>query len=314
MNDVTLKPGLNALEHDAPPSTQRLEPNEIPSGEPLKFDIVNPLGIRLLKAGTVLPSPEARDFLLAHFKPSRLIPVPDKISSEDQPPGDAPVVPPSSPAPLVLDDMNIKTGALLRIRMAAQTGYGVLNSLVIGFAPNRSLFVTPPHATHQIDPVTLLFGERIDVLFMNRRTVYDFVCTVDAVCRQPFDFLVLSPPSNIRQLRARNDTRMRTVLPILFRNDANTGADSPFTGLGLLRDLSAGGLSMAASGPVAAEGEKIRVAFEIVAAGIDVKVDTVVVIRNIRHNVERSPWVMHGMEFQDLDTATQLALRYLAVE
>jgi len=71
---------------------------------------------------------------------------------------------------------------------------------------------------------------------------------------------------------------------------------------------------MAASGPVAAEGEKIRVAFEIVAAGIDVKVDTVVVIRNIRHNVERSPWVMHGMEFQDLDTATQLALRYLAVE
>jgi len=297
MNDVTLKPGLNALEHDAPPSTQRLEPNEIPSGEPLKFDIVNPLGIRLLKAGTVLPSPEARDFLLAHFKPSRLIPVPDKISSEDQPPGDAPVVPPSSPAPLVLDDMNIKTGALLRIRMAAQTGYGVLNSLVIGFAPNRSLFVTPPHATHQIDPVTLLFGERID-----------------AVCRQPFDFLVLSPPSNIRQLRARNDTRMRTVLPILFRNDANTGADSPFTGLGLLRDLSAGGLSMAASGPVAAEGEKIRVAFEIVAAGIDVKVDTVVVIRNIRHNVERSPWVMHGMEFQDLDTATQLALRYLAVE
>ena len=67
-------------------------------------------------------------------------------------------------------------------------------------------------------------------------------------------------------------------------------------------------------GQIAAEGENIRVAFQIVAAGIEVDIDTVAVIRNIRQNVERSPWVMHGLEFQKLDTATQLALRYLAIE
>lgn len=313
MNDVT----LNAdSEPGAPSPTQRLEPADVPSGEPLQFDIVSPLGIRLLKAGTVLPSTEARDFLLAHFKPCRLVPSAAEAPLEDDERGQEtkPAPPSSTPAPFSLDDMNIKTGALLRIRMPAQTGYGVLNSLVIGFAPNRALFVTPPHAGNQIEPIKLLFGERIDVLYMNRRTVFDFVCTVDAVCKLPFDFLVLSPPSNIRRLRARHDTRMRTVLPILFRHDANTSMDSPFTGLGLLRDLSAGGLSMAASAPIAAEGEKIRVAFQIVAAGIEVDIDTVVVIRNIRQNVERSPWVMHGMEFQDLDIATQLALKYLAIE
>jgi len=313
MNDVTLNPELNTSEHETPPPTKRLEPDELPSGEPLKFDIVSPLGIRLLKAGTVLPSPEARDFLLAHFKPCRLAPASVEAAAEDEA-SNTPAAPPSPPAALTLDDMHIKTGALLRIRMPAQTGYGVLNSLVIGFAPNRALFVTPPHAAQQVEPVSLLFGERIGVLFMNRRTVFDFVCTVDAVCKLPFDFLVLSPPSNIRRLRARHDTRMRTVLPILFRNDSNTSSDSPFTGIGLLRDLNAGGLSMAASAPIAAEGENIRVAFQIVAAGIEVDIDTVAVIRNIRQNVERSPWVMHGLEFQKLDTATQLALRYLAIE
>jgi len=310
MNDVTLNP--EADEHEARPPTLRLEPADLHRGEPLKFDIVNPQGTRLLKAGTVLPNAAACDFLMAHFKPCRLASTSVEAPPEDDSTGEAAA--PNVPAAPTLDDMHIKTGALLRIRMPAQTGYGVLNSLVIGFAPNRSLFVTPPHAGHQVEPVKLLFGERIDVLFMNRRAVFDFVCTVDAVCKLPFDFLVLSPPSNIRRLRARHDTRMRTVLPIMFRNDANTSSDSPLTGMGLLRDLSAGGLSVAASAPIAAEGDNVRVSFQVVSEGIEINIDTVVVIRNIRQNVDRSPWVMHGMEFQKLDTATQLALRYLASE
>jgi len=314
MNDVTLNPELDDYEHEARPPTLRLEPADVRSGEPLKFDIVNPQGVRLLKAGTMLPNAAAVDFLLAHFKPCRLAPVTVEAPSEDEMEGGTPAAASGAQAAPTLDDMHIKTGALLRIRMPAQTGYGVLNSLVIGFAPNRALFVTPPHAGHQVEAVTLLFGERIDVLFMNRRAVFDFVCTVDAVCKLPFDFLVLSPPSNIRRLRTRHDTRMRTVLPIMFRNDANTSSDSPFTGMGLLRDLSAGGLSVAASAPIAAEGEKVRVSFQVVAAGLEINIDTVVVIRNIRQNVDRSPWVMHGMEFQKLDTSSQLALRYLASE
>jgi c-di-GMP-binding flagellar brake protein YcgR len=210
--------------------------------------------------------------------------------------------------------MKIKTGAALRIRMPAQTGYGVLNSVVIGFAPNRALFVTPPHAANQIEPVSLLFGERIDVLYVNRRAVFDFVCTVDAVCKRPFDFLVLSPPSNIRRLRARQSTRMPIALPILYRSDADTSPTSPFTGLGLLRDLSAGGLSVAASTPIAAEGEKIRVGFQISALGINVDIDTIAIVRNTRQKTDRSPWVIHGLEFDQLDLTTNIALRCLAME
>lgn len=310
MNDVKLNP--DSLSPDQPASsTQRLEPDEVPYGEPLKFDIVDPAGVRLLKAGTVLPSLEARAFLLAHFKPCRLV-------SIELPQASAQAVPleaaPSAAAHITLAEMNIKTGATLRIRMPAQTGYGVLNSQVIGFAPNQALFVTPPHAAHQIEPVSLLFGERIDVLYMNRRSVFDFVCTVDAVCKRPFDFLVLSAPSNIRRLRARQNTRMRTLQPILYRHDADTGANSPFMGLGLLRDLSAGGFSMVASTPIAAEREQIRVAFQIVALGIAIDIDTVAVIRNVRQKTERSPWVIHGLEFVDLDLTTHMALRCLAID
>lgn len=312
MNDVKLQ---TQDASDASPPTQRLDTDDIPCGTPLPFDIVNGAGMRLLKAGTVLPDQDARSFLLTHFRPSRLVrPEP---TADTEAGADAASAGPSenhSLAPITFMDMNIKIGATLRIRMPSQTGYGVLNSVVIGVAPNRALFVTPPHAANQVEPVTLLFGERVDVLYMNPRAVFDFVCTVDAVCRRPFDFLVLSPPAHIRRLRVRQSTRMRMMLPVLYRNDADTSSNATFTGLGMLRDVGAGGLSMAAAQEIAPEGQKIRIACQIQAQGIEVNLDTIGTIRNVRQKTERSPWVIHGLEFEDLDLTTHVALRCLAIE
>lgn len=317
MNDVKLHP----LTHDATEAAitpQRLEPDEIPCGAPLPFDIVNSNGARLLKAGAVIPDLTARNFLLAHFRPCRPAQQGTLESGAAENDGETGSSTAASenpaPSPITFADTHIKIGATLRIRMPSQTGYGVLNSVVIGVAPNRALFVTPPHAANQVEPVTLLFGERVDVLYMNPRAVFDFVCTVDAVCRRPFDFLILSPPAHIRRLRARQTTRMRTMLPIFYRKDADTSSNAAFTGLGLLRDLSAGGLSMAASEEIAAEGEKIRVACQIDAFGIEINLDTIGIIRNVRQKTERNPWVIHGLEFVDLDLVTHVALRCLAIE
>ncbi len=315
MNEVKLHPAHEVPTSDAA-TTQRLEPDDIPFGTPLPFDIVNSAGACLLKAGTVLPDQAARSFLLAHFRPCRTT----QSDTHEPNTGDGEIASSTAapenhaPAPITFADTNIKIGATLRIRMPSQTGYGVLNSVVIGVAPNRALFVTPPHAANQVEPVSLLFGERVDVLYVNSRAMFDFVCTVDAVCRRPFDFLVLSPPAHIRRLRARKTTRMRIMLPILYRKDADTNSNATFTGLGLLRDLSAGGLSMAASEAIAAEGEKIRVACQINAFGIEIDLDTVATIRNVRQKTERSPWVIHGLEFDDLDLVTHVALRCLAIE
>jgi c-di-GMP-binding flagellar brake protein YcgR len=309
MNDVKLQSASGASE--TAPNTQRLERDDIPCGTPLPFDIVNGAGERLLKAGMILPDPQARDFLYTHFKPHRMS-VPAPAPDEEESPQNEAADSGSAPAAISFSTMNLKIGAVLRLRMPSQTGYGVLTCVVIGVAPNRALFVTPPHTPNQSEPVSLLFGERVDVLYLNQRAVFDFVCTVDAVCRRPFDFLVLSPPSHIRRLRARQSTRTRTLLPILYRKDADLHAG--FTGLGVLRDLSAGGLSMAAPEVIAPEGEKIRISCQIDANGIEIALDTVAIVRNVRQKSERNPWVIHGLEFEDLDLTTHVALRCLAIE
>jgi hypothetical protein len=299
----------------APPAPEPVLSTQLAIGEPTPFALIDLHGRSLLPAGTILPDEAARDFLFDHFAMYRYAARPVEVAAQLQPQtarADA------DSSELALEDINLKIGARLRIRPPQQTGFGVVLSHVIGFAPNGALFVTRPYTAHH--DVRLLFGERLEILYVERRSVFDFVCTVDAVCKIPFDFLVLSEPSNIRRLRVRNATRINLVLPVLYRSGPSDQPLSPgaCTGVGMMTDLSPVGLSMLAPQLLAEPGERMRVAFDVQSDGGTLHIDVAAIVRNVRE--QRRPAmgnvaeIVHGLEFEHLDAQTRLSLRCLVLE
>jgi hypothetical protein len=291
-------------------ASQLLQPNQLPVGQPLPFALVDLHGAPLLAAGSILPNDAARDVLFAHFSVYRaadsVVELPDEPTPLSLPNA-------ANTSALRLEDMNLEIGAKLRVRPPAQTGFGVVISHLIGFAPNQSLFVTRPrNPDHDI---RLMFGERLEILHIARRAVFDFVCTVDAVCKMPFEFLVLSGPANIRRLRARNAMRMNQVRPVLYRTGVSDLPVLPglCTGMAIMQELSAQGVSVLAPEPLAEVGEHLRVAFQVLAEGETLDIDVAVVVRNLRLPHHRAGMI-HGLEFKGLDASTQLALRCMVLE
>jgi len=311
MSDIPCAATSSAPTSETPVfAPQQLHTNQLAVGQPLPFALVDLHGAPLLAAGMILPDDAARDFLLAHFSVYRatesVVDVPDEPTPQSSP--DA-----ANTSVLRLEDMNLEIGANLRIRPPAQAGFGVVISHLIGFAPNQSLFVTRPRNPNH--DIRLLFGERLEILHIARRAVFDFVCTVDAVCKVPFEFLVLSGPANIRRLRARNAMRMNLVRPILYRTGMSDQPvlPGPCTGIAILQELSAQGLSVLAPEPLAEVGEHLRVAFQVMAEGDTLDIDVAVVVRNLRLP-QGGAGMIHGLEFKGLDASTQLALRCMVLE
>jgi Flagellar protein YcgR/PilZ domain len=300
--------------NDTPLSApQPLQPAELPVGQPLPCALVDLHGEPLLAAGAILPDEASRDFLFAHFSVHRAQAQRIEVQDEPQAVQAAP-----DTSKLTLDNMKLKIGAQLRIRPPAQTGFGVVVSHLIGFAPNQSLFVTQPRdSSHD---VRLIFGERLEILHVGQRAVFDFVCTVDAACKIPFDYLVLSAPAHIRRLRARNATRMHLMRPVLYRTGPSDQPllPGPCTGLSMMLDLSAQGLSLLAPQALAEVGEHMRVAFQFQTDGATLGVDAPVAVRNLRPQREKAPGsahqMIHGLEFRELDAPTRLALRCMVLE
>jgi len=311
MSDIPCAAASSAPTSETPISApQLLQPNQLPVGQPLPFALIDVHGAPLLAAGMILPNDAARDFLLAHCSVYRaadsVVGLPDEPTPQSSP--DA-----AKTSALGLEDMNLEIGAKLRIRPPAQAGFGVVTSHLIGFAPNQSLFVTRPRNPNH--DIRLLFGERLEILHIARRAVFDFVCTVDAVCKMPFEFLVLSGPANIRRLRARNAMRMNQVRPVLYRTGLSDQPvlPGPCTGMAIMQELSAQGLSVLAPEPLAEVGEHLRVAFQVLAEGETLDIDVAVVVRNLRPP-PGGGGLIHGLEFKGIDIPTQLALRCMVLE
>ena len=177
-------------------------------------------------------------------------------------------------------------------------------SRIIGFAPNHSLFVTPP--MHEGRMLPLGVGENIEIVAIASHAVFRFVCTIEAICRAPFDYVVLSKPGVIRRLRERKSIRVHAHLPVRF-GIGETG-DS-YDGLGLAKSISALGMSLAASWTLGAVGERLRIAFSLKSAEMQTEIETTAVIRNVQKGSAPGEPSTHGLELDQLDAAQQMAMK-----
>ena len=287
----------NQTEAQATAPTPSLTLEAVPVGTPLDWPIADSNGTLLFAAGTILATTDERQFLFANFHPHRgdlLEKAPQPEPQADQP----------TTASLTLKDMHLTIGALVGVRSQLGSGAPMHPCRIIGFAPNHALFVTPPLQDGRILPLRL--GENIEIVAIASHAVFRFVCTVESVCRAPFDYVVLSKPGVIRRLRERKSIRVHAHLPVRF-GIGETG-DS-YDGLGLAKSISALGMSLAASWTLGAVGERLRIAFSLKSAEMQTEIETTAVIRNVQKGSAPGEPSTHGLELDQLDAAQQMAMK-----
>jgi c-di-GMP-binding flagellar brake protein YcgR len=276
-----------------------LNPEKVPVGTPLDWPIVDADGTLLFASGTILATTDERKFLFGHFRPQRG----DLVGAAAQPP--LPAEPQADPnGELTLKDMHLEIGALIGVRSQLGSGAPMHPCRIIGFAPNLSLFVTPP--MHEGRMLPLGVGENIEIVAIASHAVFRFVCTIEAICRTPFDYVVLSKPGVIRRLRERKSIRVRAHLAVRF--GIGQSGES-YEGLGLARGISALGMSLDASWTLGAVGDRLRVAFRLKSKDLDTEIETTAVIRNVQKGGGPGEPSTHGLELDQLDASQQMAMK-----
>lgn len=291
---------------EARQSLVRLWPAEIPLNTALDWPIVSADGAMLFDAGAVVPDVAARDFMFQQFEPHRAVQEPARAVSQD-----ADV---SGDQPLSLDDIGLTIGARVGLRGTGGTGSAMYASRVIGFSTprrngERSLFVTQPLMTG-FDPLELNVGEQVDLVALTGRGVFRFACTVDAICREPFNYAVLSAPGAIRRLRTRKFARMPTRLAAHF--SAHGSTDVPE--LGRVSDISPYGMSLTVAKPAARIGDKLALSFQFSTDGVDVKIDTIAIVRHVGAPEPGTGHTAYGLEFESLEPSQRIALKSFMAE
>lgn len=276
-----------------PEAPAALRNGELPIGEPLGWPVIDSDESLLLAAGNILHDEAQRNFLFSHFQPRRGDTTGQRNRNQDTVSGGA-----------KLESMHLSIGALLGMRSQIGMGRAMHASRVIGVSPGRALFVTPPMAGRQ--PVGVTPGENVEIVAIATQAVFWFVCTVEAVCTYPFDYLVLSEPGNIRRLRERKAVRVRTRLAVRHGTDL-TGGTLDRMGIGF--DLSVFGMSLAASAPLGRIGERLCVAFHITTQSFDAEFQSVAIIRNVQPGEAPDSLCKHGLEFEGVGAEQQIALK-----
>jgi hypothetical protein len=277
-----------------PPHTP-LTLDDLPVGTPLAWPVVDQDGTLLFERGATLVDERERAFLFEHFAPCRG----DPLTIADPAMADA------SPEPTSIRDMQLAIGASMGLRTQLNSSARMQPCRLIGFAPDGTLFVTPPQIDGRAMP--LIIGENVEMVAISRQAVFRFVCTVDAVCVSPFEYGVLSPPSAIRRLRRRNSIRVNARIPVRCGIGEN---GSGYDGLALAKGVSATGLSLTASWRLGEIGERVRVAFRLHSAGIDAPIATVAIIRNVQSTAsEGGDTITHGLELDRLTPSEQMAMK-----
>jgi hypothetical protein len=294
----------------------RLSAADVPIGEPLAWTIVTVDGTRLFDAGAVLSSEAMHAFLFKYFEPFRL-PESAQDATDDVPATahETRVEPVNAATEqLRLGTIGLEIDSRLGVRR--QAGSSMYSSRVIGFSrpgPHRvsAVFITQPVMSGYA-PLELVRGEQVELVALTSRAVFRFACTVDFVCHEPFHYLVLSEPGAIQRLRVRKFARMSTrIAAHFFDAGVAAGNGEAIAQLGLIRDISPFGMSLAVAQPTAKMGDRLRVLFHFTTDGLDVSIDTLAIVRHVH---AEGPHGGYGLEFEALEPSDRIALKSLMAE
>jgi hypothetical protein len=286
--------------------TPPLTPESLPLGQPLAWPVVDRDGTLLLARGTVIVNEAERSFLFEHFAPQRGDrEAPEAPQDEEQ----AEAGQSGADAPPAVREMHLTLGALMGLRSQMRGSSGPMHPCrLIGFAPNDMMFVTPPHVGGRM--LELVPGENVELVAIASQAVYRFVCSLEAICQAPLEYLILSKPAAVRRLRERKSIRVRARIPVRY-GLGESGAG--YEGIALGRSISARGLSILTPWALGKVGERLRIAFTVHSGDVVTQIETSAIIRNVHQEggpdaSPDSPATL-GLELDQLSATEQMAMK-----
>lgn len=229
-----------------------LTPNDLPVGQPLPWSLLDGEGNLLLGSGKVLADGRDVALVFRHGSVCR----PDPAPQDDAVPSE--MAPTQASGPL-----GLQVGTLLQIKSPDDGGRAAASRL-IGFI-EQGLFVSWPQFGG--NDATFQAGEDVLLRGFTGQSIYSFRCTVTAVCRSPFRYLVLSVPTEVQQVPVRSSPRVQTRLAAqLLHADGDTAGALR---LAVLSDISAGGALVRTAAPLPAPGTRLQLRFVLRTVGTD---------------------------------------------
>lgn len=216
-----------------------------------------------------------------------------------------------SAAPGAADPLELllRPGETVQLQFMDDEARGQFYVKVVGHLAERSVLVTTPAKAGKV--MLVREGRAVIVRAFSGQHASGFTCTVLKSCTHPYDYLHLSWPRKIEQVKVRKSSRVRTALAVSV-HAAGAPADAPGSP-GVIRDISVTGaqlLSAAAPGN-AGDSILIRARLPLETLG-DLAVELPALVRNCQEEAEvkGSLWRFRsGVEFQPLDQQTTLVLR-----
>ncbi|MEK7414297.1 MAG: flagellar brake protein [Planctomycetota bacterium] len=278
-----------------------IKKDEIEIGKPLPWTVFDPQRNRLAAAGEVIQTTEHLLLLL------------------DSHPCREPIREPGSNVGELSDkeintvgqhtypfaEMNLKVGDRLQIQPPAQLSPERFIVKLIGYLNNVSLLVTAPFDANG-QHLQLIEGENLVVRVFASQNAFGFSCTIEKICRLPFDYLHLSFPSEVQGMVIRKSPRVRTKII------ASVSTDQVDSAPAIIANLSATGAMLDARRELAQKGDFVKLSFRVNLHNTEAYLTVNTVVRAVFTDETLdggAVFTHHGLEFVDLPANDRMILQ-----
>jgi len=218
----------------------------------------------------------------------------------------------NSPQAAKFSDMDLRVGQRVQLVIEAPVLQKYYTSL-IGYVENEFLMLRVPQEDGWI--AHLKEGMHVEVRLFSGVSVFTFKSRIDTLLLNPRNYMLMSFPNSIQEVRMRAHARARTNMPV----DIVEAASAAIKATGFhLHDLSGGGASVlgpVALGPV---GGRVRLGFrfKLEATQMTEHVElnaTIQSAEKITHENQMGHQVMyqHGIQFDAVDPRILLLVHEL---
>ena len=290
-------------------------------GKPLPWALYDREHNLLLKQGDLVRDDKHRDALLASGACHELSweasgkkddgnasPADEKIP-QSQPENDT-----AGKKRYTFDDMKLKVGDKLNLELPSDYDFRVSRQpdnerclvKVIGFLKGASLLVTAPAAVN----VQVIPGKKVIMRSFTGQNAFGFSCSIERICKVPYEYLHLSFPDIIEGIMVRKAPRVKTRI-IAAVQDGKSGEAEQISAL--ISDISANGASLDAKQPLGNKGDILSLAFRVPLHNIDAYLSVKGAIRAVfggdPADASKPDLVRHGIEFQELQPNDSVILQ-----
>ena len=297
--------------------------NEIVVGKPLPWTLYDLKHNLLLNQGDIVCDDKHREALLASSACHELVwetPVKQNAWDGDNNSDVAETAPfnqsgdKKNGKSYTFDDMRLKSGDKLNIELPADYDFRVKRQpdserslvKVIGFLKGASLLVTAPTTVN----AQLIGGKKVVMRSFSGQNAFGFSCSIERVCKVPYEYLHLSFPEVIEGIVVRKAPRIKTRI-IAAVQDHKSGATEQVSAL--ISDISANGASLDAKQSLGDRGDILNLAFRVPLHNIDAYLSVKGAIRAVlgsdTADAPKSDLIRHGIEFQELQPHDSVVLQ-----